>query len=152
MYEHQLTLSTKFAVFIFAAFPAFFSLYPAFEKSHNIRQLQYANGVRPFPVWMAHLLFDFVSIVIIATAITATIASQFRDFWFAPGWIFLVVILYGLATLLVTYLMARISRSQLSAFFSSFGIMILMYILTALSFMVGGRPLSDDLFVHVPVC
>jgi len=111
------------------------------EKSHNIRQLQYQNGVRPLSVWLSHLLFDSVCLVIVAAAAAGTVTAQFKAFWFAPGWIFLVVLLYNLATILLTYLMARISRSQLSAFLSAFGLLMLMYVATAIAFMVGPPPL-----------
>ena len=142
---------------MYAGYPAFFSLYPAYEKSHRIRQLQYQNGVRPLSVWMSHLIFDGIFVLVIAVAATATIAAQFKAFWFAPGWIFLVMLLYGAATLLLTYMMARISRSQLSAFISAFGVLMLMYIATAIAFMVGSRgwsirlvPLLTNGFLQLP--
>ena len=130
-------------MFVQAAYPAFFALYPAFEKSHKIRALQYANGVRPLPLWMAHLAFDFATVLVASTALTVTIAMQFASFWTAPGYIFVVSCLYGLACILVSYHMARLAGSQLAAFFAAFGVMLLMFVVTALAFTV--RPSSAPL-------
>src|SRR3569833_4456756 len=102
-------------------YPCFFALYPAYEKAKKVRALQYANGVRPFPLWISHLLFDFIIVAIGSLAFTITIGIQFSDFWLAPGYMFLISCLYGLASILISYLLVWFVCSLLVAFFFSFG-------------------------------
>lgn len=59
----QLVLYFGFAM---SAYPAFFALYPTFERLGNIRSLHYCNGVRPASLWLAYLIFDSVFILIVS--------------------------------------------------------------------------------------
>ncbi|KLU91142.1 hypothetical protein MAPG_09665 [Magnaporthiopsis poae ATCC 64411] len=122
---------------VLAVYPSFFSLYVAFERSHMIRQLEYTNGVRPFPLWMSHLLFD-VSIVLVASLVlVGTISSQVGYTWYEPGYMFLVAFLYGLASMLVAYLVsAKLARTQLAAFMWTFMIAIVGYLATFMAFFI----------------
>lgn len=101
---------------ILSIYPIFFTLYPAYEKSHNVRALQYANGIRPAPMWIAHLLSDLVVVLLVSIALTATVSAQIPMFW-SPGFLFFVSVLYGLAGILTGYIVAtKLSKTQLSAF------------------------------------
>lgn len=121
---------------LFTVYPAFFALYPAYEKVHQIRSLQYSNGVRPLPLWTAHLLFDLLFVFIIALAVTLEIQSQYSAFWFEAGYLFPIFLLYGLAGCLVAYTMAVLARSQFAAFLYSIGVMAVQFLLVALSMLV----------------
>jgi ATP-binding cassette, subfamily A (ABC1), member 3 len=130
-------------VFLNAAWPSFLSLYPAYEKTHNIRALQYASGVKPLSLWASHVVFDLITVVLAAAATTATISVQFQAFVFHADYLFLVILLYGLAAILVTYLMGRVARNQLSAFLYSFGVLILLFGIAALAFGVRNERLCS---------
>lgn len=122
---------------LFTVYPAFFALYPAYEKAHQIRSLQYSNGVRPLPLWTSHLLFDVIFVFLIALAVTLIIQSQYSGFWFEAGYLFPVLFLYGIAGSLVAYIMAVLARSQFAAFLYTIGVMALQFLLVALSVLVG---------------
>jgi len=82
----------------FACYPAFFGLYPSTERRRFVRALQYSNGVRPFPLWAAYLIFDF-SLVLVTSAIVTGLWSGLSDIWYHLEYIFVVFFLYGLALL-----------------------------------------------------
>jgi ATP-binding cassette, subfamily A (ABC1), member 3 len=70
----QLVLYFGFAM---CAYPAFFALYPTFERLGNIRALHYSNGVRPGSLWLSYILFDsvFVLLISILTVVVFTSVS-----------------------------------------------------------------------------
>ncbi|KAM0556917.1 hypothetical protein ACHAPJ_005592 [Fusarium lateritium] len=96
-------------------YPAFFALYPSSERRSFVRGLQYSNGVRPFPLWIAYLLFDLI-IVLVSTAIVAAIWSGVSDIWFNLGYVFLVLFLYGVASTLLAYVVSLFTKTQLGTF------------------------------------
>lgn len=65
---------------IFAAYPAFFALYPTLERLRNVRALHYSNGVRPLPLWLAYLAFDSIVILLISL-ISIILISRGTDQW-----------------------------------------------------------------------
>lgn len=65
-----------------AVTPGLFALYPSFERSRDIKALQYSNGVRPGPLWLAHLLFDSIFVTIISVAALAIFLSV-SDVWYS---------------------------------------------------------------------
>ncbi|KAL8308657.1 hypothetical protein RB593_006804 [Gaeumannomyces tritici] len=122
---------------VLAIYPGFFSLYVAFERSHMIRQLEYTNGVRPFPLWMSHLLFDSSIVLVASLVLVGTISSQVGYTWYEPGYMFIVAFLYGLASMLVAYLVsAKLARTQLAAFMWTFMLNIVGYLATFLAFFI----------------
>ncbi|KAH6668099.1 ABC transporter [Plectosphaerella plurivora] len=80
---------------------AFFGLYPNLERRTHVRSLQYSSGVRSAPLWASHLLFDF-SIFAFALILAAAVLVASSDIWYAPGYLFPVFILYGLASILLS--------------------------------------------------
>ncbi|KAL1842323.1 hypothetical protein VTK73DRAFT_3147 [Phialemonium thermophilum] len=50
-----------------SAYPGFFALYPNLERRRHVRGLEYSNGVRTAPLWLAYIAFDF-AIVLVSTA------------------------------------------------------------------------------------
>ncbi|KAJ3577357.1 hypothetical protein NPX13_g3210 [Xylaria arbuscula] len=104
-----------------SAYPAFFGLYPNVERRRNVRGLQYSNGVRSLPLWVAHTLFDFV-IVLVSSAIVTAIFASVSDVWYHVEYFFLILFLYGLASILLSYVISLFCSNQLSTYaFSAAG-------------------------------
>lgn len=115
---------------VMAAYPAFFALYPTAERIRGVRSLQYSNGVRSHPLWMAYLAFDGLVVLLISVLITIILAAASPNAWFSLGCVFLCLLLYGVASTLLSYVLSLVAKSQLSAFAFSAGgqaFMLLMY-------------------------
>ncbi|KAI8192076.1 ATP-binding cassette sub-family A member 3 [Colletotrichum sp. SAR 10_75] len=95
--------------------PAFFGLYPNVERRSNVRGLQYSSGVRSLPLWTAHITFDY-GIFVVALIIAAVIFVATSDVWYAPGYLFPVFILYGLTSILLSYVFSLFMKSQVATF------------------------------------
>ncbi|KAK3303570.1 uncharacterized protein B0T15DRAFT_569095 [Chaetomium strumarium] len=114
------------------AYPAFFALYPNLERRRNVRGLQYSNGVRPLPLWLAYTGFDFLVVLAGAVISIALFAGLAPNLWYHLGYVFLVLILHGLASTLLAYNVSLFSANQLSAYaFTAAGqvIMLLLYLI-----------------------
>ncbi|KAG5923585.1 hypothetical protein E4U42_004920 [Claviceps africana] len=98
-----------------ACYPAFFSLYPSNERRRFVRALQYSNGVRPLPLWAAYALFDFC-FALVASGIVTAIWAGLSDVWFHLGYVFVVLFLYGLGSILVSYVISLFTKTQLGTF------------------------------------
>ncbi|KAK9452097.1 P-loop containing nucleoside triphosphate hydrolase protein, partial [Limtongia smithiae] len=110
--------SLQFIVYFCLAmsvFPALCSLYPTMERLRLVRALHYSNGLRVLPLWISHICFDF-SVVLFASGITIAIFSGINSEWFGLGYLFVVFALYGLASILLSYVFSLIVKSQLAAF------------------------------------
>ncbi|KAK0617219.1 hypothetical protein B0T14DRAFT_524684 [Immersiella caudata] len=118
-----------------SAYPGFFALYPNLERRRMVRGLQYSNGVRPLPLWLAHTAFDFL-LVLASTAIVIGLLAGLADLWYHVGYLFLIFLLYGLASILLAYNISIVSTNQLSAYaFTAAGqvVMFLIYIIAYMS-------------------
>ncbi|KAI1423993.1 hypothetical protein F5Y12DRAFT_487698 [Xylaria sp. FL1777] len=104
-----------------AAYPAFFGLYPNVERRRNVRGLQYSNGVRSLPLWVAYTIFDFL-IVLVSSAIVTAIFASASHVWYHVEYFFLIFFLYGLASILLSYVISLFCHNQLSTYaFSAAG-------------------------------
>ncbi|KUJ18709.1 P-loop containing nucleoside triphosphate hydrolase protein [Mollisia scopiformis] len=112
------TIATQYGL---AAYPAFFTLYPTAESLRGVRALQYSNGVRSLPLWSAYLTFDGVIVLFISVIVTLIFATAAPHAWFSLGTIFLCLFLYGITSILLSYVISLVARSQLSAFAFSAG-------------------------------
>src|SRR5690606_30868766 len=111
------------------AYPAFFSLYPNLERRRNVRGLQYSNGVRPLPLWLAYTSFDFVIVLAGAVISIALFAGLAPNVWYHVGYVFVVLMLHGLASIILAYNISLFSANQLSAYaFTAAGQVILLLI------------------------
>lgn len=117
------------------AFPGFFALYPNIERRRNVRGLQYSNGVRSLPLWLAHLIFDF-SIVLLAAAVTVGIFAATSHAWFHIGYLFVVFMLYGLATVLLGYVVSLYCRSQLATYAIAAGTQAVGFLIYLIAYLV----------------
>lgn len=116
-------------------YPAAFVLYPAIEKARKVRALEYANGVRRGPLWVAYGMFDFIFVLAISAGVTATISTQLT--WNGPIWIMLPILaLYGLAAILLGYVISHFVSGPLKSFLAMAGVSVLMYGIAAISFAV----------------
>ena len=116
-------------------YPALFCLYPTYERIRRVRALQYSNGVRPLPLWLAYILFDFSFVIIISAAVTISTWKE-MPYWYAVGYLFPVLCLYGLAAVLMGYVISTMAGSQLAAFAFTAGTMAAMFALSVLAFAV----------------
>ncbi|KAK7424751.1 hypothetical protein QQX98_000331 [Neonectria punicea] len=98
-----------------SVYPAFFALYPSMERRRFVRGLEYSNGVRPFPLWMAYLLFDFI-IALVSSAIVTAIWAGISSIWFHLGYVFLVFFLYAIAATLMAYVVSLFTKTQLGTY------------------------------------
>ncbi|KAM0322314.1 hypothetical protein ACHAQA_009604 [Verticillium albo-atrum] len=117
-WSDQNTQSLQLFVYIslvLCLYPAFFALYPSLERRRHVRGLEYSNGVRPLPLWMAYIAFDF-AIVLVASAIMVAVWAGVSNIWYHIGYIYLILILYGLASILLAYVISLVSKTQLAAF------------------------------------
>ncbi|KAI0425541.1 hypothetical protein F5Y09DRAFT_352165 [Xylaria sp. FL1042] len=119
---------------VHALYPAFFSLYPTYERRSRVRALQYSNGIRPFPTIFSYWVFDSFFVIIVAAICTALIANQAE--WFGIGYLFVVQALYGFAAVLFAYLISLIAKSQPAAFGFSVLFMAIMFVLSIISLLV----------------
>lgn len=125
-----------FFCLIQAVYPAAFVLYPAIEKGRRVRSLEYTSGVRRGPLWIAYGLFDFMFVFVVALVITIILSLL------APGFsgpifiLFPILALYGLAAILLGYVIAHFINGPLLAFITMVGINLLMYIIVAILFSV----------------
>jgi len=136
-----------YAAFIFAVYPALFSLYPAFEKVSDVRALQFSNGVRPLPLWTAYFLFDLCFVLAVSIAYTITISQQFSAFWWNPAYMFPICLFYGIAAMLVSYAISTRASSQLASFLWTLGFNGLSFFVFALAYMLPAL-LSDPLDIQ----
>jgi ATP-binding cassette, subfamily A (ABC1), member 3 len=98
-----------------AVYPAFFGLYPNIERRRNVRGLQYSNGVRSLPLWTAYVTFDFINVLISAAIVTGLFAAL-SDVWYHVPYLFVIFMLYGLASILFAYVISLFCGTQLSSY------------------------------------
>lgn len=125
-----------------AIYPAFFCLYPAYERRSQVRTLQYSNGVRALPLWLSYMLFDLIFVVLVSTICTVLIMSQ-THFW-GLGYVWLVLVLYGVAAMLVSYMVSTFARSQPAAFAWAMLINIVEFIVSLITLVVS--------YIALPLC
>ena len=111
-----------FAALLFCAYfslisclwPALYALYPTIERLRQSRALQYSNGVRSVPIWLAYFMFDAIHVLIIS-AVSTGLLSIGTTLWYHLPYIFLILLLYGFASTLLGYIISMFARSQLAA-------------------------------------
>ena len=112
---------------ILCGYPSFFALYPTAERLRGVRSMQYSNGVRPLPLWLSHLTFDSCVILIISIATTFLLLVSTRA-WYGLGELFVVFVLYGIASALLSYIFSMISPSTVSAWIFAFLYQVVIFL------------------------
>ncbi|KAF2689107.1 ABC transporter [Lentithecium fluviatile CBS 122367] len=98
-----------------AVYPAFLALYPTLERLRGVRAMHYSNGVRAIPLWLSYLIFDF-GFVLATSLVAVIIFGATVNILYATPYLFLIFILYGIASTLYSYVISLFSTSQLAAF------------------------------------
>ncbi|KIW43596.1 uncharacterized protein PV06_04683 [Exophiala oligosperma] len=126
--------------------PGLFALYPSFERTRNVKQLQYSNGVRPGPLWLGHLLFDAIFVVIISTVSLIVFTQAKSSVWHFVSYLWPVLFFYGLSATLLAYIVSLFVSTQLGAFAFAAGyqaISLLLYLIVYL--VMVAFSVADDL-------
>lgn len=122
--------------------PAFISLYPTFERLSKVRAMQYSNGLRILPLWSAYAFFSFVVITITA-GLASTIIGTSSSSIIGVGYLFLSFLLYGLASILLSFIVSLYVESELAAFAVAAAIQavyFLLYLIAYLCVLAYGTP------------
>jgi ATP-binding cassette, subfamily A (ABC1), member 3 len=96
-------------------------------------------------------MFDFC-FVLITSVITIVILSVIFHAWFALGYLFVVLMLFGLTSLLTSYVVSLFAKSQLAAFAFSAGgqaIMFVVCIVVYLSILTNASSANVDSSVNL---
>lgn len=106
-----------------------------------VRSVQYANGVRRAPLWVAYGLFDFQFIIVISIVLSVVMSIQIE--WIGTTWIILpILILYGAAALLQMYIVAHFVSGPLKSFLTAFAFNLLLFGIAAIVFGVSTQGIS----------
>ncbi|KAH8805682.1 ABC transporter-like protein [Xylogone sp. PMI_703] len=82
-------------------------IYPTYERMNHVRALHYCNGVSPFALWFAYLLFDLQFIIIEALIVYGCLfVGVLTDFWYGASYMVGVFILFGIASYLGAYIVS----------------------------------------------
>ncbi|KAJ4301221.1 hypothetical protein N0V90_003312 [Kalmusia sp. IMI 367209] len=117
-----------------SVYPAFFALYPTMERLRKVRALHYSNGIRAAPLWLAYLIFDFCFVLLISAVVTGIFVGA-SSAWYAPGYLFVIFFLYGLASILFCYLISIVATSQLATFAFAAGAQASTFLLYFIGYM-----------------
>lgn len=96
--------------------PGLFALYPSFEGTRRVKELQYSNGIRPGPLWLAHILFDAIFVVISSTISLIIFTQASSSVWHFISYLWPVFFFYGLSATLFAYMVSLIMSTQLGTF------------------------------------
>jgi ATP-binding cassette subfamily A (ABC1) protein 3 len=78
--------------------------------------MQYSNGIRPIPLWLSHLSFDAIFVLVIS-AVATGLLSVSTPIWVGLGYVFLVLFLYGIVCALLSYIISMFARTPVTAWF-----------------------------------
>ncbi|KAH8716914.1 hypothetical protein GQ44DRAFT_829766 [Phaeosphaeriaceae sp. PMI808] len=111
---------------IMSCYPVFFALYPTNERISNVRSMQYSNGIRPTPLWLSHLSFDCIFILIISVAASALLSIS-TPIWHGLGLVFLIFVLYGIVSAFLSYIISMFARTAVTAWFIMALVQVVFY-------------------------
>lgn len=117
-----------------SAYPGFFALYPTNERLRKVRALHYSNGIRSGPIWTAYVLFDFIWVLFISIVAIGLFVGQWYG-WYQPGYLFLIFILYGLTSIVWSYVVSLFTTSTLAAFAFSAGVQCLLFLIYFIAYL-----------------
>jgi ATP-binding cassette subfamily A (ABC1) protein 3 len=92
----------------------FFALYPTNERISNVRSMQYSNGIRPVPLWLSHLAFDGIFVLVISAVATGLLSAS-TPIWVGLGYVFFILFLYGIVSALLSYVISMFARTPVTA-------------------------------------
>jgi ATP-binding cassette subfamily A (ABC1) protein 3 len=109
-------------------------LYPTEERINNVRSLQYCNGVSPAALWIAYLLYDMQVLILGVIVTYVCIFASVSGIWLAPGYVFGVMILFGIATYLGLYVLSFFINK--AAFAIATALHIVLFVLYLVGYVV----------------
>lgn len=110
---------------ISVVYTAFFTIYPTSERINGVRAMQYSNGVRPLPLWAAHLLFDMTCILIVSV-VSVILLSVATSIWLSLTFFWVVLFFYSITSALLGYTISQFAPSPIAAWaFSAFGQLVM---------------------------
>lgn len=119
-----------------AVYPAFFSLYVSRERRSSVQAMQLSNGLaNPLGLWLGHLMFDSLFTVFIATVATV-IFSVATDYLHGLGFLWFIMILYGITATLWAYCVSLFMPSPLASFALAAGYQIIMFLIYLIGYFV----------------
>ncbi|KAL3417886.1 ABC transporter [Phlyctema vagabunda] len=121
-------------------------IYPAFEKKSRVRALHYCNGVSPFALWTAYLMFDMQFVFVQSLAVWIMLFSgALQRIWYSPGYIFGALLLFGMATALGTYVLSLFVKR--APFAIAAGIHITLFAVYFMAYVLC-QVISDKHYLH----
>lgn len=126
IYDFKPLMFTLYFGLIMACYPAFFALYPTNERISNVRSMQYSNGIRPLPLWLSHLAFDGIVILVIS-AVGTGLLSISTPVWIGLGYIFFIMFLYGITSALLSYIFSMFAKGAVTAWFMCALLQVIFY-------------------------
>jgi ATP-binding cassette subfamily A (ABC1) protein 3 len=122
-----------FAMALSASFP---TLYPTFERVRKVRSLHYSNGVRPASLWLGHLLYESMWLILAGIICGIIFAALSPRNWYHAGFLVLVFALFGIASTLFAFVISLFAKSSLAAFPAMAGINSVMHTVFTVIYMV----------------
>ena len=126
LYDFAALLFCIYFGLVSACYPALFAIYPTNERIRQSRAMQYSNGVRSMPLWLAYITFDFLWVLVISIVSTILLGVA-TSALFALPYIFLILVLYGIASILLSYVISMFAPSALAAWSFSAGGQAIIY-------------------------
>ncbi|KAL8640229.1 MAG: hypothetical protein Q9228_002821, partial [Teloschistes exilis] len=132
-YDFLALIFVVYYCLILCLYPGFYALYPTVERLRGVRALQFSNGVRSPPLWLAYLAFDFGFTLVVSAVSTALLSVGSKTAldlsqgggggqnarqpfeWYHLPHLFLILLLYGISSSNLSYLISMFARSQLAA-------------------------------------
>ncbi|PPQ79372.1 hypothetical protein CVT25_002642 [Psilocybe cyanescens] len=120
---------------VMAVYPAFAALYVARERSSSVQAMQFSNGLtNPVGLWLGHLMFDTIFSTLLSTIIVivfAVVSDQFRGL----GFMWLILVIYGITANLFAYCLSFLVSTPLAAFALVSGYQFVTFILYVTAYM-----------------
>uniref|UniRef100_A0A8H8CNN7 ABC transporter domain-containing protein n=1 Tax=Psilocybe cubensis TaxID=181762 RepID=A0A8H8CNN7_PSICU len=133
-------VSLRWIVFfgaVMAVYPAFYTLYVAKERRTSVQAMQFSNGLtNPLGLWLGHLMFDTLSVVVLSTIITVVFAAAASNQFHGLGFLWFVMVQYGITGALFAYCVSLMVATPLAAFAAVAGYQFVMFILYLSSYLL----------------
>ncbi|KAF5332545.1 hypothetical protein D9611_005149 [Ephemerocybe angulata] len=133
-------VSLRWIVFfgaLMAVYPAFYALYVSRERRSSVQAMQMSNGLSdPIGLWLGHLMFDTITVVILSTIIVIVFAAASGANFNGLGLLWFIMFLYGIAAALFAYCASLAVASPLAAFATVAGYQFVIFILYLSSYLL----------------
>ncbi|KAL8829277.1 MAG: hypothetical protein Q9170_006239 [Blastenia crenularia] len=98
VYDYAVLIFIIYYALVLCLYPGLYALYPTVERLRNVRAMQYSNGVRSLPLWLAYIMFDLGFTLIISIISTVLFSVGTR-----------------LCSSILSYIISMFASSQLAA-------------------------------------